>query len=178
MSITKTYLQTSLHYGAYYGLASFAFSMLLYYTIGNPIGALSWLGVWIPIVFICVAIKNHRNEHLGGYITYWEAFRAGFFTIVFGGALYAVFIYLFGISIAQQMVSDYKTEVMQQTESVRQLQLFDEKVIDTMIEGIEKTTMGSWASGDYMNKVLGAALVSLIAAAVYKKTKMPTDVIN
>lgn len=176
MTESRAYFHTSLSYGAYYAVSAFAFSVIIYFTLGNPLGVLSWLGVWIPVLFICLAIKNHRDKHSFGNINYWEAFKVGFYTIVYGGALYAMLVYVFGVTIAQQMVDDYKMQVYQQTEEIQKYFLFNENFIDKMLDGIEKTTLGSLLSGDYINKIIGGAIVSLIAAGVYKKNKLPTDI--
>ena len=68
--------------------------------------------------------------------------------------------------------------MLEAADQMRQLHFFDESLVDTMMEGIDKTTMGSLATGDYINKLIGAVIVALVAAAVYKRTKMPTDIIN
>ena len=167
----KSYLNTAILYGAYYGMSAFVFSVLLSYTLGNPLGLVSWLGVWIPVMFICIAIKHQRDFLQEGYIDYWEAFRTGLSTIFFGGILFGMLLYLFGTVVQPHLLADYKTDMLNETENMRTINLFNEKLIDDIAEGIEKTTLGSAITGDYFNKTLGAALVSLIAASIYKRKK-------
>lgn len=166
----KTYFLSSLHHGAYYGLAAFAFYVLMFYTLGNPLGPISWLGAWIPVVYICKATKDHRDVDLGGYITYWEAFRTGFFTIAFGGALFAIMLYLFASVVAVNLLDDYKKMTIDQTEIFKMYPYF-EKYIDKIIKSINDLTLSDAISGDYYNKVLGAAITAFITAAIYSKPK-------
>lgn len=167
----KSYLNTAIHYGAYYGLSAFIFSALLSYTLGNPLGLVSWLGVWIPVLFICLAMKHQRDNVSEGYIDYWEAFRTGLSTIFFGGILFGMLLYLFGTVVQPNLLADYKTDMLNETENMRNLKFFNEALVDSIVDGIEKTTLGSAITGDYFNKTLGAALVSLVAAAIYKRNK-------
>ncbi len=169
------YLQTGIHYGAYYGLTSFCFSIILFYIIGNPFGPASWLGVWIPIVFIVTAIKKHQQNIGKGSVSYWESFRAGFFTIVCGGGLYALLIYVSASTFAGNLLDDYKGMMLREAEQLRGISFFSENFVNTIVKGIEETTLASLISNDYTNKLFGGAFISLIVAAVYKKEKMPDD---
>ncbi len=174
----KSYLNTALNYGAYYGLSAFVFAAVASYSLGNPLGLVSWLGVWIPILFICLAMKHQRDSVLGGYIDYWDAYRTGLFTVFFGGILFGMLLYLFGTVIKPSLLADYKTDMLNETENMRNIKFFNEALVDSIVDGIEKTTLGSAIMGDYFNKTLGAALVSLIAASVYKRNKSENSEIS
>lgn len=164
-------MRTALNIGALYGLSSFAFFLLLYYGGFHPLGASSMFGAWLPIVFVIIGIRFYRNKECGGTIGYWLAFRAGFLTIVCGGALAALLLYLFGTVGAPDLVDSYKEEMLQgmeQTESMMR-GMFGDKFFDLNVENINKTTLSSIASTDFFNKCLGGAVVSLIAAAFLKR---------
>lgn len=167
----NNYFQTALKYGAYYGMASFAFAVILTQLVGNPLGPASWFGVWIPILFIAIAIKAHRQSYLG-YISFGEAFRTGFYTIVCGGVLYGLLVYMYGTLVVPEMIDNYKASSLADIEQVGGMQLIGDTWLEKMADSIDKTTLGNALTGDYFNKIIGAAITSLIMAAIYKR-KLP-----
>ena len=73
-------LKTALNYGALSGLVSFIVFLILYWMNFNPLGPSSWLGAWVPIIFMVLATRHYRNYENGGFLMYWNGFRISFLT--------------------------------------------------------------------------------------------------
>lgn len=159
-----------LNYGAMSGLSSFGFFLILFYLGWNPFGQISFLGFWIPIVFVCMATGNMRNNLLGGYITYGQAFRIGFLTASSAGFLYALLIYIFGTLIQPGLIDIHKLELAEGIEKTRAI--FGEKFYESNLENVDKTTIFTMASGEFFSKSFGGFLISLITAGFYRRLKL------
>ncbi len=171
-------IKTALNYGAMSGLGSFAMFLLLYWTSSNPLGQISWLGVWIPIVFIVLGTKHYRENEGLGYIRYWQAFRVGFLTAACGGFLFALLVWTFASVIDVNIVERFKEESLMYLEQSEQLSksMFGDKLYDASIENIEKITTTSIASQEFWNKTFGGLIISFITAGILRKT--PPSPIN
>src|SRR6187402_1054305 len=67
--------------------------------INSPVKYVSYIPF---IAFLCLTQKEYRDE-LGGYITYGNAFSAGFRYALFSGILLAVFTYLYFAILSPEM---------------------------------------------------------------------------
>lgn len=165
-------LKTASNYGAMSGLASFAFFLLIYWSGSNPLGPVSWLGAWIPVVFMIPSVKKYRDRDCGGYVTYWPAYRASFLTAAFGALLFAALLWLFGTVIDSTILDKFREEslaYLTQNEEMSR-SLFGESFYETSVENIQKITLGNIATQDFIYKCFGGMMVSFIIAAVmYRK---------
>ena len=161
-------LRTALNYGALSGTSCFGFFLLLYFMGFNPLGNLSWLGAWIPVVFICLSTSHFREYEAEGFISYSRAFKAGLLTAIAGALVYASMIYIFGSFIDHSLVDIYKNDLGDQLEKTKAL--INDNLYEKALEGLNQTTMYSIAFGDFFTKCIGGFIVSLVTAAVYKKT--------
>lgn len=161
------FLKTATNFGVLSGLASFIIFLVLYYKGVNPLGRLSWLGAWIPVVFICIATKYYRDKITAGYLRYWSAFKIGINTGIFASLLFVLLVYIFGRVYEPGFVDAHKTEMLAAMEEMKMY--FSEEFYEKGVEGIEQTTISELAYNDFFMKVLGAAIVSFITAAVYRK---------
>jgi len=127
---------------------------------------------YIPfIAFLCLTQKEYRDE-LGGYITYGNAFSAGFRYALFSGLLLAVFTYLYFAILSPAM--------WEKIIEVTQTQMEDQNAPSAQIE----KTMGimrKWgplmgAFGAAVMYAIFGAIVSLITAAIFKKERSPYDI--
>jgi hypothetical protein len=160
-------LRTALNYGAGIGISCFVVFLLIYFAGFNPLGNASWLGAWIPVVFICLSTRHFREQETEGFIGYGNAFRIGLLTAMAGALLFALIIYLFGTLIDSNLVTLYKNDVVEQLEQTKAF--LGDSLYEKMMENVNQTTMFSISSGDFFTKCIGGLIVSLITAAVYKK---------
>ncbi|MFI5220132.1 MAG: DUF4199 domain-containing protein [Bacteroidia bacterium] len=172
MSITPLW-RTALNFGAMSGISSFGLFLILYVKGINPLGPSSWLGAWIPVVFICIATRYYRDRILGGFITYWQGFRTGMLTAICGSFLFALFIYSFAKIYGTDIVELFKNDAIQGMEDAKYI--LGDDLYDQGMESLEKITIGTMASNDFFTKMLGAVLVCLITAAAYRKLPSPID---
>ena len=166
-------VKTAMQYGAYSGLSSFCFFLLLYFVSSNPLGNKSWLGAWIPIVFIVLGTKYFRDSENGGFIAYWRGVGTGTFIALFSSLLFALLIYLFGTLADPQILENYKVESLQGIEEAKKFLTSETMLsrLDEAIEKIEKFSMSELALSFFYNGIFGGFVISLIVAAVLKKQK-------
>ena len=138
----------------------------------DPNSAVKYLTFLPFIAFLCIAQTEFREE-LGGYITYGNAFSAGFRYALFSGLLIGIFTYLYFAYLSPAMWE----KVLEATQTG-----MEEK--DTPSEQIDKTMefmrsswgmiMGAFSSA-VMYAIMGA-IISLITAAIFKKERSPYDI--
>lgn len=165
-----------LNYGAMSGLSCFGFFLLLFTLGWNPLGQISWLGAWIPVIFIALSTGYFRDKLSGGYITYGHAFRIGFLTACCGAFMFDSLVYIFGTFINNTILDTYKTDMLTELEKTKSM--FGERFYELSMESLEKTTMYNIVSSDFFLKVLGGALTALITSGFYRKNKTIADPVN
>jgi hypothetical protein len=153
------------------GLSLFLVFVLLYFAGFNPLGGISWISAWIPLLFIVLATKLIRDQVLGGYITFGVAFRTGIITVFFSSLLFALLIYVFGNMFDSGLVQMYRDEILKGADEARIL--LSEKMIDQVIEEAEKVTLTSIAMNDFTAKMTGGIILSLITSAFLMKKQPP-----
>lgn len=159
--------RTALHYGVISGLAVFAFNFLLYATGNNIFGPASMMGIWIPVVFIVMATRFHRDQNLGGSLSYGQGFIMGLMTTVFSVTLFGLCFYLFGVLYATGLVEFYKSQAAEGLEQGKDF--VSEDLLDKAMEGLEQASMSSLAFSESFNKLLWGGVVSLVTAAVMRR---------
>jgi uncharacterized protein DUF4199 len=166
-------LKTAVNFGAMSGLCSFAVFLGLYYKGINPLGNASWLGWWIPVVFICIATKIYRDRFLAGEISYGQAMKIGLTTAMAASFLFVLLIYIFASLIDSNVVTMYKNEALKGMEETKFI--FSDEMYEEAIESIEKINIRNIAFNDFLTKMFGALLVSLVTAAVYRRKKQEME---
>lgn len=166
-------MRTALQYGAYSGLSCFAFFLLLYYSGHNPLGKWSWLGAWIPIVFIAVGTKHFRDVVLDGYINYGKALSIGTLISAAAAITFSLLVYCFGSVIATSLAEMQFNDAVNTLEKGKDIlgEEWYEKTMTQLEESKNTITTASIAFNDFFSKSLGGFIVSLIVAAFYKREK-------
>lgn len=166
-------IKHSLNYGALSGLSCFAVFLLLYFLGINPLGNSSWLSAWIPVVIICVSTKTYRENELEGFMTYGEGWNVGVFTGIAGGMLYALLLYIFLKIFDANLIESFKNENIEQLYKMEsELKgIIGSSVFETTLESYKRLDVKTVCSSDFFNKTIGAILVSLITAAIFKRNK-------
>lgn len=154
------------------GLSLFLVFILLYFAGFNPLGGISWIGAWIPLVFIVIATKFIRDQVMGGFISYGIAFRTGLLTVFFSSLLYVLLVYVFGRLIDDSIVVMYQEEIRKSAEEAQAI--LSDKMIDQVLEEAENVTMSSIALNDFTGKMTGGIIISLITAAFLMR-KQPVE---
>lgn len=174
-----------INYGTIAGLLYFILFIAIYYAGGNPLGKYSYFGAWIPIVFIYLGIKNHRDKELGGFINFVKALGAGMFITFAFASLFNMLVYSFGTFVAPNLVDRQMSEFVEQLDEmqksidqmkamgnesfVQSLQLLYDKAADELEKHPESFTLGSFTWNDFQTKLAGGFFVSLIMALILKR---------
>jgi hypothetical protein len=160
-------VKTAMHYGAMSGLSVFMFIILLHFTGLNIFGIGSMMGIWIPVIFIVLATRYHRDHNLGGYMTYMQGFTIGLFTAFFSATLFGLAFYLFGTVGDNSILAAYKIQAGQSIEEGKSI--LSDQLYEKAMESIDLVTMSSLAFSEAFNKLLGGVVISLVTAAVFKR---------
>jgi hypothetical protein len=163
----STMLKTAIHYGSLSGIAVILFYMMLYFSGFSVFGQMSILGIWIPVVFLVMATRFHRNHHLGGTMTYRQGLSIGFTTTVFSATLFGLFFYLFGTVYDMSLLESYKTQAAESLEQGKDL--LSDKMMDKAMESIDLVTMSSLAFSEAFNKMISGVIATLIIAAMFRR---------
>ncbi len=162
-------IKTGLNYGSMSGLALVAMFFILYFAGFNPLGGMSWLGAWIPIVFITLAMKLVRDQLMGGFISFGMAFRIGLITVFFSSLLFDMIIFVFGKAVDPGIVEAYRSEILKSADAAKSL--LSENMVDQVIEEAQKVNITSIVFNDFTTKMTGGIILCLILAAILMRKK-------
>jgi hypothetical protein len=175
----SSFLKNALNGGLILGLIQVIYSVILYILDIMPIG-FKMMGIMLVIslaiyfVVILYTTKSYRNNVLGGYISFGQAFLFGLLVAVFAAILVAIYNYIFYSWIdpeyAGKVVSASKewTENFMVSKGVSESQIsdamdkIDEKGVVTPLKTMRQALVGGAIFG---------AIVSLITGAIAKKNK-------
>ncbi|MCB0396689.1 MAG: DUF4199 domain-containing protein [Flavobacteriales bacterium] len=107
-------MRIALFYGGIFGLISVA-SSLIFYMLGL-FGAkgTGWVGYILMIGMIVIAIKNYRDQHLNGYISYGHSLGTGVLVSVIGGLIGSLFMFLMLTVIDPELMDFFKQQAESQ----------------------------------------------------------------
>jgi len=136
----------------------------------SPVKYLSYIPF---IAFLLLAQKEYRDQ-LGGYISFGNAFSAGFRFSVFAGLLFAVFLYLY--------LAVFSPEVFAKGLETSRASMVERGMSDEQIEkGMSIAQKWGPLFGAFFVAVgyaICGAIIALIGAAIFKKEPSPYDVAN
>ncbi len=170
--------KTAMRFGAYSGLSIFIIFLLVYFAGKNPFtSGLMWLGTAVFIAFMSYGMRFYRDDISGGSMTYWRGVLAGTLISIAGYAAFSVLVYVFIVAVDPSLLERYKTEALDALEQSRDM--IEGKVsgnsigkyIDKAAGEIDKLTAGTLAFSDFLNKVTGGFIFSLILSAILRKSK-------
>ncbi len=172
-----SYRQTAIRYGAIWGGVSVLTTLIGFLTNTDPAnpetsgaikGIYMLIGFGIAVWAVVMAIKQHRDRELGGYISLGRAVMVGMMVGLIAGAIGAVFMILYttvinpGFSESMQAAMEAQWEAQGMSE-----------------EQIEMAaSMSGWATNPvflFISQLIGGAftglLVGLIGGAIMKKDR-------
>ena len=161
--------QLSYIYGGVAGVTSFIIFVILYIFGSNPFGNMSWLGAFIPILFIVMGSIKVRDNLFEGFISYGQVFITGMIITVAWSLSFAIFAYLFCEFVDQNIIIWHVQDTLNNMEQASQF-LSEEMMEETMGE-IEKMSLVDIIQADFINKIIGGLIVSLISSAFIKKNQ-------
>lgn len=136
----------------------------------NP--AISWLNrillIGITYYFIQVALKSHRDEDLGGYLSVGQGIGLGTLAGLISGVLSAVWFYIFTSFIATDMMDKIKEVSLQQMQEQGQSAEQAEQAMQMMSFFFNPVF---FAIVIVISSVFFGLLCGLVAGLVLKKDK-------
>lgn len=164
-------LKTALNFGALSGLGSFSVFLVLYWLGFNPLGPSSWMGVWVPLLFMILASRHYRNVENSGFLFYWQGFRLAFLTACAGAMIYGALSWAFVTIIDASILDTFKQQSLEALELTEGMMksFMGETAFEQSVESINNMNMGDVASSDVFNKMLGGLLSAFIIAAFMRR---------
>ncbi|MCC7231686.1 MAG: DUF4199 domain-containing protein, partial [Bacteroidia bacterium] len=105
MESSRSQLKVAMNFGAMYGLAGIAISLIFYFTGASLESKIPQILTYLAqLIIIIIGIKSYRDNDLGGYIGYGKAVGTGLLISIFGGILAGAFSVIFFSFIAPDMV--------------------------------------------------------------------------
>lgn len=166
----RTLFNNSLFYGSITGAGFILMALVMYITelpMDSPVGYVSYVILLAGIIY---GTLEYRNKSLGGYISYGQAFLAGFLVIVFASVLSSIYTYVFFTFFDPEAHAKIVETAMEKSRE----KMIDNGMADDQIEtalNISKSFMSpiSMALMSLLMNSLVGGLVSLITAAFLKK---------
>jgi len=166
-------LRTSVYYGFLCAASCFFFVLILYFAGKYPLGKWSWLGSWIPVIFMIRGVKAHRDIDLGGSITYGEAVGTSYLVALSNALMFCILVYLFGILVGTNIISLMISESAAGIEKAKSF--MSEEIYDSAMNSLEEMktspsyTLFRMVLGEFTVKSIGGIIISFIIAAFMKK---------
>ena len=129
------------------------------------------LSIGLTIGILVLAIKHHRNEELGGFISFGRGFQTGMLTTFFYAIIATVWMFVFINFVDTDMIENIQSTMVEQWE--------EQGLTDEQIEQAQSFTGFMSSKGFLIGAAFGGALLwgailSLIISAVMKKDNPQT----
>ena len=163
---------TAMRYGMFWGLAAILLGLVSYLLgwtdPGNSSGGMisGIVSFGLSIAMLVLAIKHHRDNELGGYITFGRGFKTGFLTALFYGIIATIWTVIFINFIATDMIEVMQAAMYEQWES----QGLTEEQIE-QVEGFAMmfATKKFMIAASFGGALIMGSILSLIISAIMKK---------
>lgn len=158
--------KTALKWGVIGGAVSILIS-LLFHLMDIKNDNVGWIiNLAILIAVVILAIKEHRDEDLGGYIEYSRGVGTGSLTTLFVALLSAVFVFIFMTYIDPSVIAERLEETRRELE---ESDISEKEMEDSMEMARIITQPAVMAIGSLIVNFLIGLVVSLISAAFLQR---------
>lgn len=178
-ALNSPLLKNAINGGLVLGLIQIVLGVILYIFNIMPIGIskgliLLAISLLIYVVILIYSSKSYRNNVLGGYISFGQAFVFALLVVIVASVLSAIYNYVFNALIDP----DYTAKVISATKDWTESFMESKGVPETTIEdamkkidekGVVTPLNSAWKA--LMGGTIMGAIIALIIAAVVKKSK-------
>lgn len=156
---------TTLKYAGYGALLSFVVMILLLVSGNSPWSSASWMGCWIPGITAYFVLKiYHQNDSVVSYVI---SLRRSMMVIFFQALFYAIISNVFALVVSTGAVEMYKKEMLA---NAMQLQvMMGDEMFEQLSKELDNLTFSTLAFWDFIYKLIGGFIVSLILAGIFRK---------
>ncbi|MEZ5045194.1 MAG: DUF4199 domain-containing protein [Saprospiraceae bacterium] len=166
-----SYQRLAFQHGAYAALIIIVIGLITNLTgindPTNPQTAVTWtinLLTWgVMVAFIVMAVKKHREEDLGGYITFGRAFGVSFLVILALSVISAIWTYVYFAFIDPELIG----KIMEGSLAKNGM---DADQAEAMMENMKWMFSPGFFTGTvFLGSLFIGAIISLIVSLVMKK---------
>ncbi len=167
-------LSNCIRYAVILAVISILYSLLLYSLGQTQNKVLGFLAFVILLAVMIWAVKDFRDKKSGGFISFGQAFRVGFYTGLFAGIITAIYTYLFfkyfDPELVNQMIIKAEEDLISNNPNMEDSQ------IEMAMSYTRRFMQPAWMAffGFLWNAVV-AAILGLIIAAIMKKEENPMN---
>ncbi|WP_315504550.1 DUF4199 domain-containing protein [Capnocytophaga sputigena] len=167
------FLSIALRNGILLGLASVAFTVLLYvtdflYTDNTLLAIITWLiNIAISVVFIVIAVEQYKKAN-EGFLSIGEAIKVGVLVAVIAGVIGAIYQVIYATIIDP----DYYDKVVEVAmKKMSAMANFNEEQLEEFQDKMyaNKPSIASSFSTSIVFSAIGGLIISAIVGAVKKK---------
>ena len=167
------FLSITLRNGILLGLASVAFTVLLYitdflYTDSTLLAVITWLiNIAISVVFIAIAVEQYKKAN-EGFLSIGEAIKVGVVVAVIAGVIGAIYQVIYATIIDP----DYYDKVVEVAmKKMSAMANFNEEQLEEFQDKMyaNKPSIASSFSTSIIFSAIGGLIISAIVGAVKKK---------
>lgn len=158
--------------GTWAGLVAFACFLLIWLTPYSPLGMFRYVGFWIPILFIFLAVYRQMKANGTAGLTFGNAFMVGMFTVLILGALKAVLVYMMVEYVDHTIIPHAFDEMISRWENMANIGLSQEYIneqIEMALLKKEEVSTLDIAKNELNYNCLGGIPISLLAALIFNR---------
>jgi len=169
--------QHTMTYGAILGISITIISIVFYildvlkYNIFISV-VIGLINMGLTVTFVVIGTKKYRNDVLGGYINFGNAFLVGLLIVVFSSLITTLYNLILNTIIDPTYFERTMEAVKEWTGNFMYNKGIPEDQIDQALEQFdsrEKPSVVSMIFGGILTSAIGGAILSLITAAILKK---------
>jgi len=165
--------QASINPGLVMGLTLIVFSLIMYVIGVKYDSKINWLSYLIIIGFLYWSMTTFRDKSLGGFASYGQVFKAGFFTVLISAILTSIFMYIYVVYInpglLEEVLMNQEEEILARTPDISDEDL---EMAMSMVEKFSSPfMMVIW--GFLANVIFGTVFSLIIAIFVRREKTTP-----
>ncbi len=168
----RSVIMPSLMNGIYLGLALIIFSLLLFIGDVDQESKITWLSYLIMAGGLYYAMVSYRDKYAGGFLSYGQAFGAGFWTGLFASILAAIFTYFYFAEINPGLVDEIITKA-EESILAGNPDISDEDLDRALSMTARFTTPAMLTVWSFIANVILATILSLIIAIFARRERNP-----
>jgi hypothetical protein len=159
--------------GLILGIVLIVFSLIMFVMDVDRESKVNWISFVVMVGVLYWAMTTIRDKTLGGFASYGQAFKAGFFVVLIGSIIAGIYFYIHIVALDPGMVDEI---MMQQEEEIlsRNPDISDEE-LEFALGMTEKFTsppmLAFW--GTFANLLFGTVFSLLIAIFVKRENNNP-----
>jgi Protein of unknown function (DUF4199) len=171
-----SFMPYALRFGVIGGIVSIIMSLIITIagssaspmTFGILAMVIGLFSLVITAIIAARSVKGHRDNDLGGYITFGNAFKVAFVTLMIASLISGVFSFIY-YSFIDPTFGD--TMAAKMADMMQEMGSMDEAAVDAQVERMKKGFTPAQQLKNMLWTPLGAAIFGVIVGAITKRDK-------